>query len=299
MWNQLRRLKTIRLAALRGNSLISRLQIQKDINYFGVTLKIPSRHPLEKMLQSGHRESTLRILSKHVFSPAKNHYVDIGAHVGDTPALIETFAGLPLRSDLVEPSEFFFRYLAFNSRLLNDPTLHKKFAATSFPAEPLVGEFHHWTGNAEIVPLGHNLIASAESQVNLSTLVGESTALVKVDCEGLDLKILNAAFQSGMAGSPVIYFECTIRTEEDLEDLKTLLKFLENHWRKVIITDPSGISILSDPSFSQVLELARYQLLLGKIGLQQNLYYFDLAFFPIGSESEWLETIRESTLLNQ
>lgn len=271
----------IRKLALLANTALSRLQTSREVSFYSRTLLLPSRHPLLRVHESPFRDLSLRVASRHVFRVDRNHYVDIGANVGDTAAVIEASAPdkAEVHGTLVEPSDLFMGYLRHNAKALNKPILLRMFASTQFPTAPIRGVFHHWTGNAEVVPVGQEVVADLNFQVNLATLITENTALVKIDCEGLDAAILTAMFQHGLHYFPVLYFENSIRNTDDLEKFRILLTTLSQRYQNVIVSDPEGKPIYTGALNESCLDLANYQL--AKETLDPgSLPYLDLMCFP-------------------
>lgn len=284
----------VRKSALRTHSAISRFQGKKRVHLYGVDLEIPSRHPLESMLREGPREQLLATISRYAFSETRNHYLDVGANVGDTATLIESCSNFQLESDLIEPSTFFLPYLKTNSKLLFKPTIHEAFAANQHPPQNLVGEFHHWPGNAEVVPVGTNLIAAADEQINIADLIGEKTGLVKVDCEGQDISILTAMLKAGLRGSPVLYFESTLRSQSDLQALQDLFRDLGSRYPNLIATDPTGLLLFGGGPNEAFFDLCRYQISVGAFGAQHKMYYFDVSLYPARSKKIFETALEEA-----
>jgi len=275
----------IRRFALLSNTFLSKLQTSKEISFYSHTLRIPSRHPLPVLHKSPFRDLSLRIASRHVFRAERNHYIDIGANIGDTASVIESCAApkTKVHGTLVEPSEFFMGYLKHNAQQLNNPILLKMFASTQFPSAPIHGTFHHWTGNAEVVQVGQEVIADLDSQVNLATLIREETALVKIDCEGLDVAILTAMFQHGLDHFPVLYFENPIGNYEDLEKFSNLFTLLAEHYSNVLVSDPDGKPIYVGALNNSCLDLSSYQLAKNSLDAG-SLPYLDMMVFPKDSQ---------------
>jgi FkbM family methyltransferase len=283
----------MRKLALRANTVLSRLQTSKEITFYSHKLLIPSRHPLLQVHKSSFRDLALRVASRHVFRAGKNHYVDVGANVGDTAAVIESSAPIEegVHGTLVEPSEFFMGYLKHNSLQLNNPILLKMFASPEYPTAPIKGVFHHWTSNAEIVPVGEDVVADVNRQVNLATLVRGNTALVKIDCEGLDVSILSAMFRYGLHNFPVLYFENSILKSEDLDKFTNLLDDLTEYYESVIVSDSGGRLVFSGQLNTSCLDLCRYQFLVNS-STPGSLPYLDMMVFPKGS-ADFLEVQHE------
>jgi len=274
-----------RTLALTANTLLSKLQGSKRINFYNHHLIAPSRHPLLKIHAAPFRDMALAIASSVVFRKNRNHYVDVGANIGDTAAVIESSANhsFSVHGSLVEPSEFFLRYLERNAPQLNNPEIIKCFAATKFPADDITGIFHHWTGNAEVVPVTSSIIASAESQINIAELITPETAILKIDCEGQDVEILSAMLLHGLKFYPVLYFECSIQDEIGLAKLSDLYSDLQAQYDSVIISDPDGRPMYTGQFNSSTLDVSVYQYQANRLK-PGALPYLDIMLFPRDSD---------------
>lgn len=205
---------------------ISRAQWKKFVQVGPLSLAVPSRHDLTEIKYYLAGCSGLGILAGICFSDSKNHYVDLGANVGDTAAIIEVSSQTRLHSTLVEPSEFFLRYLRLNSKNYHRPKLINSYAASSYPPKPIQGKLMHWAGNAEIVSKGRGRnLAEAHEQVLLAELIAPKTALVKIDCEGEDMSILRTALSPGLElhARPWIYMEVTLQDAAHVLEFKSLI----------------------------------------------------------------------------
>lgn len=182
----------------------------------------------------------MALVASLAFEEHRTHYVDVGANIGDTALIIEAASRFELRGDLVEPSPLFFKFLRRNSRVLNCPTLHNKFAASEVPPRDLIGQFMHWTGSAEIIKgVSKNVISNGSDQLQLGDLINSQTALVKIDCEGQDVKILltaGLAICSG-TGQPWLAFELIMEDHNDLADFDDLLEVLQKKYSEAATVD--------------------------------------------------------------
>lgn len=262
-----------------GNWL-SKQQRTQMVNLFGYSLKLPSRHPLASMFQASPRDAMLAALAKVAFSEDLHHYIDVGANVGDSAVVIEHFSKAKLSSDLIEPSDFFFPFLVENSKLLHRPTLHQKFASTSYPTAEINGILYHWPGNAEVVDASSKVLARIQDQVNVGELIRAQTALVKVDCEGLDVTIIDAALSNTRGEAPIFYFESTLKSEGDYNRVQNLFLRFSSNYDRVAVACPSGILIYGGKIDENFWRLATYQLNLHLLGQRERLYYVDIAVFP-------------------
>ena len=258
----------------------SKQQSTQITNLFGYSLKLPSRHPLASMFKASPRDAMLAALAKVAFSKDLDHYIDVGANVGDSAVIIEHFSKAKLSSDLIEPSDFFFPFLVENSKLLHRPTLHQKFASTSYPTAEINGILYHWPGNAEVVDASSKVLARIQDQVNVGDLIRAETALVKVDCEGLDVSIIDAALSNTRGETPIFYFESTLKSESDYTRLQNLFVRLSSNYDRVAVACPSGILLYGGKIDENFWRLASYQLTLHLLGQRERLYYVDIAVFP-------------------
>jgi FkbM family methyltransferase len=143
-------------------------------------------------------------------------FVDIGANVGDTAAIIRSF-GTKNRLICIEGVDFFFRLLERNVESIGAVTPVKAFVSTHsasgdgrlrvlssgnavvFDEPGLYPE----SSSADSVDLQfHTLAALLDGRLN-----GANVKLLKTDIEGFDMPVLNANLEIVSAHLPVIFFE--------------------------------------------------------------------------------------------
>ena len=180
-----------------------------EFNIAGYALKLPSKHPLLEFLNpqsrqfQPYRESglikTVQALER---LGRKGTALDIGANVGDSCAVIHRHGGLRIVS--LEPSDFFFGYLAQNiARHFSDrATARQAFVLAKADEKPR--GLYHWGGTARAV--AQPFTEKSES-VTISQLLADvpDLALLKVDIDGLDIELVAAALESNPNWP--IYFE--------------------------------------------------------------------------------------------
>lgn len=277
---KLRKNLLVRAVYFSFTNWLSKQQRSQVVNLFGYSLKLPSRHPLAAMFEASPRDAMLAALAKVAFSKQCDHYIDVGANVGDSAVIIEHFSKVMLSSDLIEPSDFFFPFLVENSKLLHCPTLHQKFASTAYPTAEINGILYHWPGNAEVVHATSKVLAGIQDQINVGELIRAETALVKVDCEGLDVSIIDAALSNTRGEAPIFYFESTLKSESDYIRLQNLFVRFSSNYDRVVVACPSGIVVYGGEIDENFWRLANYQLSLHLLGQRERLYYVDIAVFP-------------------
>jgi hypothetical protein len=67
------------------------------------------------------RESLLISAAKQLFDSSDLTYIDVGANIGDTAAIVYANARVTPKSYLIEASEFFYSYLQEIKRIFQMP----------------------------------------------------------------------------------------------------------------------------------------------------------------------------------
>ena len=177
----------------------------------GYALKLPSKHPLLEFLNpksrlfQPYRESGLiKIATALERLGRRGTALDIGANVGDSAAILYRHGGLGIVS--VEPSDFFFSYLAENiARHFSDRAVARQAFVVAKADEKPQG-LYHWGGTARAVgePFTEksDVVAISDLLEKVSNL-----ALLKVDIDGLDIELLHAALDGKTKLECPVYFE--------------------------------------------------------------------------------------------
>jgi FkbM family methyltransferase len=173
-------------------------------------LSLPSNHPLTWLLDphsprgQPYREAGLIYTVQALEALGRTGTaIDIGANVGDSCAIIHRLSRLSILC--LEASDFFFRYLETNIRrhFSGRATAHHAFAVAR-AGESAVG-LYHAEGTAR--PVADPPTETCGTLV-LADLLDEAgqVALLKIDIDGLDLELVDAALAHGRPRFP-IYFE--------------------------------------------------------------------------------------------
>src|SRR6185437_13910663 len=116
-------------------------------------------------------------------------FVDIGANVGDTAAMVASHSNVPMI--LVEPSDIYFDFLKRNVSIFPNPVeLHKVFI---FSDEVLRGSLVHAGGSARFDKNATN--ETKTPRKHLAQIVGKNCCLIKVDNDGHDIPIISSSLE--------------------------------------------------------------------------------------------------------
>jgi len=254
-------------------------QAESVVLVSGIPISIPARHPLPQILETEpFREHLLRAAASIAFTDERTDFVDVGANVGDTAILVAQTAKTMVRMTLVEPSPVFLPFLHRNIRDFDNAHVVDRFAAISHPPREIPGRLRHWGGTALVIDSDPGLISSDE-QVDLAELVTESTALVKIDCDGMDLAVLAASIDRFPPTLPMVVFENTISTLDDFELLKHVVDMAGHRgYGLAVVSHYCGALLYSGGFDEGMWDIFRFQL--NMIAQERSVvcYYTDVLF---------------------
>lgn len=137
-----------------------------------------------------------------------NHmtFIDIGANVGDTIALLRSEVLFPILC--VEGEEKFFKYLQKNAKKFSNIKLEKVFLGSE--NKEIHGNTEILNGTAKIVP--QNSVNQVIYIKKLSDIVKEhkefsKAKMIKIDTDGFDCMIIRGSLDFLRIAKPVIFFE--------------------------------------------------------------------------------------------
>jgi FkbM family methyltransferase len=173
-------------------------------------LSLPSNHPLTWLLDphsprgQPYREAGLIYTVQALEALGRTGTaIDIGANVGDTCAIIHRLSRLSILC--IEASDFFFPYLQTNIRrhFAARAVAHQRFVVAR--PEDLPTGLYHEHGTAR--PVADPPTESCGALVMAELLeMADPVALLKIDVDGLDLELVDAALAHRQPRFP-IYFE--------------------------------------------------------------------------------------------
>lgn len=179
-------------------------------------LTLPSGHPLPQFLdpQSPHHQpyreaGLIRLVQALQQLGRGGTAIDIGANVGDSCAIIHRLGSLSILC--LEASDFFFPYLEANIRRhFADRARARQAFVLAGAGDAPIG-LYHVAGTARPVAQPGTESSGAITMAQVLEQAGQ-TALLKIDVDGLDLALVNAALDHGQTGYP-IYFELELAGE--------------------------------------------------------------------------------------
>jgi FkbM family methyltransferase len=266
-------------------------QSSTTLKIHGYEICIPERHHLKEIMdREPLRENLLAQVSKVLLQRENDKFIDIGANVGDTAAVVYGNATIPPHCILIEPSKFFFSFLEKNQEHFPNSLLMQNFVAHEYPLRSLQGTLHHWGGTAKFIEG-----ASQEdhvSQVDLIDLVDKNVKLVKIDCDGMDFRILKSVIPRLGTHSPAFYFENEITTSDQLQESREVINLFESQgYKYVIVARNCGTLIFGGEIGANLEDLLQLQHALHIQGLRSAIYYTDLLIFHSTQEIDFLRTL--------
>lgn len=211
-------------------------------------IHLPFSHELPFILKSFPYYSTnLARIAKLVQSKyADLKFIDIGANVGDSVALLRTEATFPILC--IEGDEYFFSILETNAAKFTDVHLVKNYVGES------TAEFNAVSvelgGTAH---LGHNENEGVLIHLKkLSAILDnkplfQQAKMLKIDTDGFDNKILRGSVDFLKDAKPVVFFEYDpfFLSQQNDDGLSIFHTLATIGYQKLLIYDNNGELLLS------------------------------------------------------
>jgi FkbM family methyltransferase len=236
-------------------------------------IEAPENHLLIELLKlQPYRDLCVGISAKYISAKYPNRaMIDIGANIGDTAAMMATYASNPLI--LVEASDYFFDILVHNTaQFPNEVDIKKVLIADG--SEKL-GNLYHWGGTAFFHQYQNGIPIKTE---RLSKIAGDNTCFVKIDADGCDFEILADSFEWLASAHAAILFENQIRNHQDLSNANQLYdRLMQIGYSYFIVWDDPGFHLLSTSSLQILMDLNRYLFkLFEKNDVPKSIYNYDV-----------------------
>jgi len=223
-------------------------------------IEAPKNHILTGLNDAFYlRDLCVGITAKYIAEKyEKCSMIDIGANIGDTAALISTYAP-SAKLILVEASDYFFKLLEKNtSQLPNEVALKKTLV---WDGSEIEGGFTHWGGTASFVE-GYTKKYKMQT-TRLSDIADANTRFVKSDTDGYDFKILSNSIDWLASSSAAVLYENQIGSKNDLEQSDNLCDALFGKgYTNFIVWDDAGFLLLASGadsnSVNEVKDLNSY-----------------------------------------
>lgn len=228
-------------------------------------------------------------------------FIDIGANIGDTVALLRA-AGCRSPILAVEPSARFLAFATRNIERFPDVELRQAFVG---PGGTRLALAEH-RGTASSVTIAGAPDARIPT-IALGDLTERRAALIKTDTDGFDAKVLASGMAFLNAARPLIWSEAEVRTAADVREWIEVLTTLAQCHPHFIAFDNFGFPLIYGalgsrlPTLCDLLEYCRrHAAVPAARGGEPPIHYLDLALFPerlvtvyrdavTGFEREWGE----------
>lgn len=202
----------------------ARETIQYSLN--GITLELNAGHrlPLARKLYPDESMSIGRVAVAVSGKYPHDTFIDIGANVGDTAAIIRSH-GVGNRLICIEGIDPFFRILERNALLLNDVVPLKAFVGPENLS--VVGHLHVLSsGNAVVLDkpeLYRGALPTNPENIEFRSLPNllrghlrkGRIKLIKTDIEGFDMPVLNANLELLAEHLPAVFFEMHVSDSDE------------------------------------------------------------------------------------
>ena len=266
--------------------------VKHNIN--GVTLLIPFSHKLPFILKDFPQYSSnlarLAKYAKHKYDDL--HFIDVGANVGDTVAVLREESFFPILC--IEGDQQFFTVLKTNIALFS-----KAYVSQTYLGE-LDKEINAFVNkNAGTAHLSSNHTSIEVISVKKLTNVLQEhpqflgAKMLKIDTDGFDCKIIRGAIEYIHQAKPVVFFEYDpfFLAQQGDDGLSVFKLFVEAGYQKLIIYDNFGDLLLTCNVNDFDLLHHIYLFFSGRLGR----YYCDICAFhaedyDLFQQAKFLET---------
>ena len=236
-------------------------------------IEVPEEHILVKLLKSQpYRDLCVGITAKYISAKYPDGtIVDVGANIGDTAAVLATYARNKLI--LIEGSDYFYDILIRNIAKLPNEIVIKK--AVVLDGSKISGSFRHWGGTASFHERAQGNVR-IQSQ-RLSNIVDENTCFVKTDTDGYDFRILIDSLEWLASACPAILFENQIRNNQDRDSADHLYaRLMQIGYTYFIVWDDPGFHLASTTSLDILTDLNRYLFKVFQNEGHKSIYNYDV-----------------------
>lgn len=223
-------------------------------------IRAPKGHLLPEFQKTQpYRDLCVGVAAKYVTEKYPNAtVVDIGANIGDTAAIVLTYAR-PRKLLLIEGSDYYFDILERNVAPMpgaGDIVCRKVLLSSD--DQGAAGAFFHRTGTASFEESSNGHRTPTE---RLADVADSSTRFVKTDTDGFDFRILLGSIDWLAQVHPAVLFEDQIRNEHDLAAANWLCVRLGGiGYRSFIVWTDTGGFLLSTSSLETLTDLNRWLL---------------------------------------
>lgn len=153
--------------------------------------------------------------------------LDIGAHMGNHAAFLTKIVGMKVVA--FEPNPDRFNVLAANANINKFTAMNMGMADSSFQRWDLVKGPEGNTGMSELVPSekGQVITTNVDNFMTTPEMLTQSVSLIKIDVEGMELRVLKGARKTIRAHMPDLWIE----TDDPQECQRAILEYSKVHYK--------------------------------------------------------------------
>ena len=263
-------------------------------------LLLPDDHQLDQYQAGWHRYDTaLGYIAQVIFQKyPQASAIDIGANIGDSSALIQTYQDVPVLC--IEGNPEFIEYLHHNAALIGNIEVEESFVGNDGDIVNFENMDSH-DGTASIVNAVNSDGLFLTELKSLEKILQEhptfqNSKLLKIDTDGFDFSIIQTSISVIGNLSPVLFFEYDIFFTSDARDesLKTLQVLFECGYQSFIVYDNYGNYLLSLTSqdYDKFIDLNTYLFSNRFASGITAVYYLDICAFA-EADTDLFEKIRQ------
>lgn len=270
-----------------------------SIAIHGVTLDLPDGHWLPQIRSElpNYAENVGRLAATVESKYPGRGFIDIGANVGDTAAIVSAHSRLPILC--IEVSELYYEILQANVRRLKADVELELARVDSSDAEK-AGDLRIEFGTANFRPGSSN--GATQCFSTLDAILGEhprfrTSKLLKIDTDGMDGRILEGAIDWIAAAQPVLFWEHDIGRDADLQGpgLRIFERLFDAGYAAALLFDNTGefIQTVALDNHQQLAEISDYL-----PGGEQLYGYCDVCAFHV-QDADLCARFREIEIENR
>lgn len=223
----------------------------------------------------------IALIMKSIANIKEKHFIDIGANVGDTLALIKTYdEEIPVTC--IEPSELFFEIFLKNSAQFKNITSYKKFITPKDLRNKITFSSGNQTGVTKI-NAEQELDSNKYEFVDMENIFKKNCSnILKTDTDGFDLHIVKDCIKVAEENNfdmPLIYFEGP--AEEDfincsVSEWYELFEILINSNYELLFLQNNGLPYANASNNLKAAKSILFSLCFGQDQKRPICHYFDV-----------------------
>jgi FkbM family methyltransferase len=249
-------------------------------NLHGYEIELPLSHKLPEILhQWPNYSASLGRLAHYVHQKyADMTFIDIGANVGDSIAILRELSEFPILC--VEGDVNFLEILSRNVRKFKDVDIAPFFIGDREAS--INAKSSGFGGTAHLSLLKENDLSAKIQMRTLDGILAQherfaSSKMIKIDTDGFDCKIIRGSLDFLRTSKPVIFFEYDpfFLKEQDDDGISIFPLLQENGYSGVIVYDNFGDLMLCMPE----IQIERLEELHLYFSNRKSLQYYDICIF--------------------